>query len=304
MALDVNYTYSIYNSDGDKMVFVDTTPPYSANETGGYGSPNITRAQVSMVRIQFGNFPDITAQTTKKAGETLVQYRKYLKTSGSAQTYDNKVIESGDVYIPFLTSTTVIAGDIFQDLGYYVPFVPVASFLPTTNTTPYILSIPQVGLAATNQTITDLVWSLQYEVYGVATSTPFTTVQGQQYIVSGDGLVEQSGSTYRYGEVFIGDGTLLIFVDDVPSISPLRSITEKTFVTDYNLRLAIYNLQSERLANPCACQSDSDIQIAKLYNLLDFLSYQQYTNAVSFQQATDLLEFGMVQVSQIRNLPC
>jgi hypothetical protein len=25
---------------------------------------------------------------------------------------------------------------------------------------------------------------------------------------------------------------------------------------------------------------------------------------VSFQQATDLLEFGMVQVSQIRNLPC
>jgi hypothetical protein len=303
MALDVNYTYSIYNSDGDKMVFVDTTPPYSANETGGYGSPNITRAQVSMVRIQYGNYPDITAQATKKAGETLVQYRKYLKTSGSAQTYDNKVIESGDIYIPFLTSTTVIAGDVFQDLGYYVPFIDPSSFLPTTNTTPYILTIPQVGLAATNQTITDLVWTLQYEVYGTSTSSPFTSVQGQQYIVSGDGLVTQSGSTYSYGEVFIGNGTVLTF-EDGAATSPLSSITEKTFVTDYNLRLAIYNLQSERLANPCACQSDSDIQIAKLYNLLDFLSYQQYTNAVSFQQATDLLEFGMVQVSQIRNLPC
>jgi hypothetical protein len=303
MALDVNYTYSIYNSEGNKMVFVDTTPPYSANETGGYGSPNITRAQVSMVRIQFGNFPAITAQAVKIAGETLVQYRKYLKTSGSAQTYDNKVIESGDIYIPFLTSTTVIAGDVFQDLGYYVPFVDPSSFLPTTNTTPYILSIPQVGLEATNETITDLVWSLQYEVYGVSTNIPFTTVQGQQYIVSGDGLVTQSGSTYSYGEVFIGNGTALIF-EDGAGTSPLMSVTEKTFITDYNLRLAIYNLQSERLANPCACQSDSDIQVARLYNLLDFLSYQQYTNAVSFQQATDLLEFGMVQVSQIKNLPC
>ena len=303
MALDVNYTYSIYNSDGDKMVFVDTTPPYSANETGGYGSPNITRAQVSMVRIQFGNFPDITAQATKKAGETLVQYRKYLKTSGSAQTYDNKVIESGDVYIPFLTSTTVIAGDVFQDLGYYVPYVPVASFLPTTNTTPYILSIPQVGLAATNETITDLVWSLQYEVYGVATGTTFTSVQGQQYIVVSGGTAIQSGNIYRVGEVFVGNATAVTFTS-AATVAPLRSITEKTFVTDYNLRLAIYNLQSERLANPCACQSDSDIQIARLYNLLDFLSYQQYTNAVSFQQATDLLEFGLVQVSQVKNLPC
>jgi hypothetical protein len=303
MALDVNYTYSIYNSDGDKMVFVDTTPPYSANETGGYGSPNITRAQVSMVRIQFGNYLDITAQATKKAGETLVQYRKYLKTSGSAQTYDNKVIESGDVYIPFLTSTTVIAGDVFQDLGYYVPFVPVASFLPTTNTTPYILSIPQVGLAATSQTITDLVWTLLYEVYGVATGTTFTSVQGQQYIVVSGGTAIQSGNIYRVGEVFVGNATAVTFTS-AATVAPLRSITEKTFVTDYNLRLAIYNLQSEHLANPCACQSDSDIQIAKLYNLLDFLSYQQYTNAVSFQQATDLLEFGMVQVSQVKNLPC
>jgi hypothetical protein len=303
MALDVNYTYSIYNSDGDKMVFVDTTPPYSANETGGYGSPNITRAQVSMVRIQYGNYPDITAQATKKAGETLVQYRKYLKTTGAAQTYDNKVVESGDVYIPFLTNTTVIAGDVFQDLGYYVPYVPVASFLPTTNTTPYILSIPQVGLAATNQTITDLVWTLQYEVYGVATGTTFTSVQGQQYIVVSGGTAIQSGNIYRVGEVFVGNATAVTFTS-AATVAPLRSITEKTFVTDYNLRLAIYNLQSERLANPCACQSDSDIQIARLYNLLDFLSYQQYTNAVSFQQATDLLEFGMVQVSQIRNLPC
>jgi hypothetical protein len=303
MALDVNYTYSIYNSEGNKMVFVDTTPPYSANETGGYNSPNITRAQVSMVRIQYGNFPDITAQTTKIAGETLVQYRKYLKTTGAAQTYDNKVVESGDVYIPFLTNTTVIAGDVFQDLGYYVPLVPVASFLPTTNTTPYILSIPQIGLAATNETVTDLVWNLLYEVYGVSTGTTFTSVQGQQYIVVSGGTAIQSGNIYRVGEVFVGNATSVTFTS-AARVAPLMSITEKTFITDYNLRLAVYNLQSERLANPCACQSDSDIQIARLYNLLDFLSYQQYTNAVSFQQATDLLQFGLVQVSQIQNLPC
>jgi hypothetical protein len=303
MALDVNYSYSIYNSDGDKMVFLDTTPPYSANETGGYGSPNLTRAQVSMVRIQFGNYPSIVGEAQKIAGETLTQYRKYLKTSGSAQTYDNKVIESGDVYIPFLTSTTVIAGDVFQDLGYYVPYVPTSSFLPTTNSTPYILSITQVGLEATNETITDLVWDLQYEVYGIATGTTFTSVQGMQYIVVSGGTAIQSGNIYRVGEVFVGNATSVTFTGGA-TVAALRSTTEKTFVTDYNLRLAVYNLQSERLANPCACKDDSDIQIAKLYNLLDFLSYQQYTNAVSFEQATDLLEFGMIQVSQIKNLPC
>jgi len=303
MTLDANYTYSIYNSEGNKMVFVDTTPPHSANETGGYGSPNITRAQVSMVRIQFGNYPDIKAETTKKAGETLVQYRKYLKTSGSAQTYDNKVISAGDIYIPFLTNTAVVSGDVFQDLGYYVPYVPTSAYLPTTNSTPYILSLPQVGLSASNETVTDLVWSLQYEVYGVATGATFTSVQGQQYIVVSGGTAIQSGNTYRVGEVFVGDASSVTFTS-AATVAPLASTTEKTFVTDFNLRLAIYNLQSERLANPCACQEDSDIQIAKLYNLLDFLSYQQYTNAVSFEQATDLLEFGMVQVSQIKNLPC
>lgn len=302
MAIDVNYTYSIYNSEGNKMVFVDTTPPYSANETGGYGSPNITRAQVSMVRIQFGNYPDIKAETTKKAGETLVQYRKYLKTSGSAQTYDNKVINAGDIYIPFLTNTAVVSGDVFQDLGYYVPYVPTSAYLPTTNSTPYILSIPQVGLAASNETVTDLVWDLQYEVYGVPNGGNFTSAQGQQYIVTSGGAT-QSGNIYRVGEVFIGDGTT-VTISGMGGVASLESITEKTFITDFNLRLAIYNLQSERLANPCACKDDSDIQIAKLYNLLDFLSYQQYTNAVSFEQATDLLEFGMTQVSQIKNLPC
>jgi hypothetical protein len=303
MALDVNYTFSIYNSDGDKMVFVDTTPPYSANTTGGYGSPNLTRAQVSMVRIQFGNYPAISGEAQKKAGETLVQYRKYLKTSGSAKTYDSKVINSGDIYIPFLTNTTVQSGDVFQDLGYYVPYVPTSAFLPTTNSTPYILSISQVGLSSSNETITDLVWSLQYEVYGVATGTPFTSVQGMQYIVVSGGTAVQDGNIYRVGEVFVGDGTSVTMTGGA-TVASLSSTTEKTFVTDFNLRLAIYNLQSERLANPCACKDDSDIQIAKLYNLLDFLSYQQYTNAVSFEQATDLLEFGMVQVSQIKNLPC
>ena len=303
MALDVNYTYSIYNSDGDKMVFVDTTPPYSANEVGGYGSPNLTRAQVSMVRIQFGNYPSIIGEAQKTAGETLVQYRKYVKISGTAQTYDNKVINAGDVYIPFLTSTSVVSGDVFQDLGYYVPYVPTSAYLPTTNSTPYILSITQVGLESTNETITDLVWDLQYEVYGVATGTPFTSVQGQQYIVVSGGTAVQSGNTYRVGEVFIGDATSVTFTGGA-TVAALSSTTEKTFVTDFNLRLAIYNLQSERLTNPCACKEDSDIQIAKLYNLLDFLSYQQYTNAVSFEQATALLEFGMIKVTQIKKIPC
>lgn len=302
MSLSVNFTFDIYNSDGNKVVVVDTTPPYSSNETGGYGSPNPTRANISLTRLLIGNYPSMIAEAKKVGGDTLTQYRKYLKTAGSAQVYDNKTISSGDIYIPFLSNLTVISGDEFTDLGVYVPYLSYATFNPSTMDT-LILSIPELGLPSTDETVQDLVWNVQYEVYGLATGIPFTSTEGLQYIVVSGGTAVQSGNTYRVGEVFVGDATS-VTLNGGATVASLASTTEKTFVTDYNLRLQLYNLQAERLANPCACEQDSQIKIAKLYNLLEFIQYQAYTNLVSYEQCTSLLGIASQQIQEIKNLPC
>ena len=300
MALSANFTFEIYNPSGDRMVFKDTTAPYSSNELGGYGSPNITRAQVSMVRVQYGNYVDISNVIVKKGGEVLAQYRKYLKTKGSAQVYDNKTIASGDIFIPFLNNLTVVSGDEFQDLGYYVPFIEPTSFLPTTNTTELVLSVTDIGLSNQFVTVPDYVWNLTYEVYGIATPTPFTSVEGMSYIVASDGTVTQSGNDYAYGEVFIGNGTALTFGDGA-SVAPLVSVTDKSFITLFNTELALYDYMASGIKCPCDREG---YEVSKIYNGLSFLKYQQYTNAVSFEAASDMIQVLWIRINDLKECNC
>ena len=297
MALSANFTFDIYNPTGDRMVFKDITPPYSSNELGGYGSPNITRAQVSMVRVQYGNYVDISNVTIKKSGEVLAQYRKYLKTKGSAQVYDNKTIASGDIFIPFLNNLTVVSGDEFQDLGYYVPFT---SFLPTTNSTELILNVTDIGLSNQFVTVPDYVWNLTYEVYGVASGTPFTSVEGMSYIVVSGGTAVQSGNTYRVGEVFVGDATS-VTLNGGATVAPLASVTDKSFITLFNTELALYDYMASGIKCPCDREG---YEVSKIYNGLSFLKYQQFTNAVSFEAASDMIQVLGTKINDLKECNC
>lgn len=302
MALSTDFSFGIFATNGNTMVFTDTTPAYSANTTGGYGTPNIARSSITQTRLKIGNYPAIQFQTILSEGETLTQYRQYIKTAGSSHVYDNKTITLGNYFIPPISGLTVIAGDEFTDTGVYVPYITPATFLPTTNTTQLVLSITQVGLSSILTIVPDLVFDLQYEVYGAIVAAPFVSIEGMMYIVKGaSGTASLNSNVYRPGEVFIGDGTHSVTVSGAATVASLACMTEKTIVTTYNLETSAYELNITRLVQRCKCNCNSQLEIANIYDIIIALQYQTYTNAVSFQQATDLINIANTKILNMQN---
>lgn len=300
MSLSTDFLFEIFNSDGNMMSFTDITPAYSVNTPEGYGAPNIARSAITQTRILFLNYPASIAETTLAAGETLVQYRQYLKTAGSSQVYDNKTVVVGNFFIPPITGLTVATGDEFLDTGVYVPYIAPASFLPTTNTTSIIFTIPEVGLSSDYDVVPDIVFDLQYEVYGATVAAPFTSVEGMRYIVKGaSGTALYTGNTYRIGECFVGDGSSQVTVSGAATIAALQCMSEKTIVTTYNIEDSAYELNITALEKRCGCSCDPQLAISSIYNIIKALQYQTYTNAVSFEKATGLIRLAE---SKINNL--
>jgi len=297
MSLVGQFTFKGYNPENTLVEFIDVTPPYSTNTQNGYGTPNLARNQVTIVRLEIGNYNNILAQQVKQSGETLSQYHKYIKTKGAAQIYDGKTIASGDVFIPPISGLTIISGDEFTDTGYYVPYISPSVFLPTNNTTQLFLDTEELGVP-TYDTVPDGIWDVSYEIYGQPTSTPFTTVEGVQYIVYGSGTATFNGNTYRVGEVFVGDGTNTVTA--TASVAEVQSVSEKVFVTTFDLRSQLYGLQIKALGvNNCGC--DTQVEFLKIYSLLDMIDYEVFTNAVSFEACDNLLTEAATRLTTLNN---
>ena len=299
MALSTLFTFKGYNPENTLVEVIDVTPPYSTNNTGGYGTPNIARNQVRIVRLEIGNYNDISAQKTVESGGTLTLYRKYLKTKGTAQVYDNKTIVSGDIFIPLVSGLTVALEDEFIDLGYYVPYINPSVFLPTNNTTQLFLDTEELGLVDYAE-IPDYIWDVVYEVYGQSIATPFTAEEGVQYIVHGSGTATFNGNTYRVGEVFVGDGSSSVTA--TANVSALECATEKVYVTTFNLRAQLYELQIKSLGISGDCGGcNVQEEITKVYTLLDTIDYQVFTNAVSFEACKNLLTEASTRLTTLNN---
>lgn len=303
MLLNTDFTFGIYNTIGSQTVFVDVTPAVGINTPDGYGSPNPARSDISQIRLLISNYPDIIAELVLKASDTLVQYRMYEKIKGTPQVYDNKTISVSNIFIPPISGLVVLAGDEFQDLGTYVKYIPPGTFLPTTNTTQLILSIADMGLNSSNVTVPDVVFNNQYEDYGTILSVPFTTIDGLQYIVVGtSGTATFNGNIYRIGEMFYGDGTVFTTITGAAHIAPLVSSSEKTHVTTYNLEATAYQLNIVALTKQCA--KNCPCSINEVYNLIEALKWQNYTNAVSFSKATDLIQKAQTTIQTLEKCFC
>ena len=292
--LNVDFTFNIYATDGSTVAVVDTTPDYSAASTGGYGSPNIAKSAITATRLLIGNYTDILAQSGKIAGDSLVQYRQYVKTGGLSQTYDNKTISVGSYFIPYISGLTVASGDTFTDTGVYVS---LQSFLPTQ--VQDTLTITNLGLGSDNTVVPDVLWDVQYEVYGLSVSAPFASVAGRKYMVYNTGTASFASQTYRVGEVIIGDGTHQISVSGGALVSALESSSERTFITTYNLEYGVCQASIKVQTNNCIC--DSDMAIAKIYNLLDALYFSQWSNNVSYSKATDIISAATITLNTLNS---
>lgn len=194
MAID--FTINQSPVDGSTLSFVDISSTFSG---------------VLRTRFVFGSHAADLAQTVLVEGDPLEQYRQYQKTSLYASIYDNKTIPVAGMYIPFVTSLTVLPNDTFVETGRTSKYVSGATYLPTSSYNTFTRT-PQDLLYASDVTVfPDGIYYLQYERYTNTIPSTITNVTaGSTYLVVGSATY--NGNSYINGEVFVaGDNGPISF---------------------------------------------------------------------------------------------
>jgi len=301
MSLLPTNNLEIVDHFGEIINFTDTTGSYAISNTDGYGSPNLTYAQVGGINLLIGNYVNITPSALG-AGAALVPYTQYIKTSGASRTYDGKILTVGNYLVPHTTGLVVAAGDTFQTTGYYNPLITPLRWLPTAAGTPLYLSTQDLGYT-TLGIIPDSILTLQYEVYGIVnTSSPFSAVLGTKYLVTGTGNVTYLGNTYRQGEVFTASGTTSVAIvagTGTFGVAPYNSGAVSNFQTIYNLETSLVELQTSNILSPKTQSREYNYQVATIFTNIYTMQNaaniglvslgQAYNNIVSLQQEVDNL---------------
>lgn len=298
MSLLPKNNLEIVDHFGEIINFTDTTGSYAVSNTGGYGTPNLTYAQVGGINLLIGNYVNIIPSELG-VGAALVPYTQYIKTSGTAKTYDNKSIAVGNYLVPHTTGLVVAAGDTFETTGYYNPLITPSRWKPTVLGTPLYLSTQDLGYT-TLGVIPDSILTLQYEVYGVVNTTAFTTVLGTKYLVTGTGIVSYLGSNYRQGEVFTASGASTVgVVSGTFGVAPYNSGAVSNFQTIYNLETSLVELQTSNILSPKPQSREYSYQVATIFTNIYTMQNaaniglvslgQAYDNIVSLQQEVDNL---------------
>jgi hypothetical protein len=299
MSLLPTNNLEIVDPFGEIINFTDTTGGYATNNTDGYGSPNLTYAQVGGVNLLIGNYVNITPSALG-VGAALIRYTQYIKTSGASQTYDGKIVTVGNYLVPHVTGLVVAAGDTFETTGYYNPLITPSRWLPTALGTPLYLNTQELGYT-TLGVIPDSILTLQYEVYGIVNTTAFTTVLGTKYLVTGTGIVSYLGSNYKQGEVFTASGTSTVgVVSGTFGVAPYNSGAVSNFQTIYNLETSLVELQTSNILNPKPQGREYNYQVATIFTNIYTMQNaaniglvslgQAYNNIVSLQEEVDNLD--------------
>jgi hypothetical protein len=285
---------------GEIANYYDTTGAYAVNNEGGYGSPNLSYAQVGGVRLLIGNYLAMQAESIIAEDAEFIQYTQYIKTAGADQVYDNKTIGIGDYFIPQIADITVIAGDEFQITGFYNPLISPSRWLPTAAGTPLYLDGNDLGYNTTG-VIPDLILTIQYEVYGILATTTFTTTSGVQYLVV-DGIVSYLGNEYRQGEVFMAtDASSVTLVSGTFGVSPYNSGSLDNFQTIYNIEQSLTELNTSLILNPKPQPREVNYQISSLYAKLFTMQRAAKIGLVSLGQAYDNLLDCTQEVANLNN---
>jgi hypothetical protein len=301
MSLLPKNNLEIVDPFGEIINFTDTTGGYATNNTDGYGTPNLTYAQVGGVNLLIGNYVNIVPSALG-VGAALVPYTQYIKTSGTAKTYDGKSIAVGNYIVPHTTGLVVAAGDTFETTGYYNPLITPSRWKPTAAGTPLYLNTQELGYT-TLGVIPDSILTLQYEVYGIVnTSSGFTAAIGTKYLVTGTGNVTYSGSTYRQGEIFTASAATavaLVAGTGTFGVAPYNSGAVSNFQTIYNLETSLVELQTSNILSPKTQSREYNYQVATIFTNIYTMQNaaniglvslgQAYNNIVSLQQEVDNL---------------
>lgn len=272
--------------------FVDTTP-YG---TGSY--PNYS--DIKCVRFLWGNYNIQKEEQVFANGETLEQWHEYQSLTLTGYTYDNKTIPLYGKFIPFISGITVLSGSEMQATGQYSQLVLPATYLPTANFTPYIMTPSNVGVEEIENRFPDGVYWLTYETYiDNSPLTPANVVDGKQYMVFGNGATATyGGNTYRQGEVFIANNNGAITFTGGGTVKVLSGIDFQYFSFVYSCLKRLAELQVYLQAN-CICNENLQYQINSMYNKLRGVEFASIQNLVAAGIAQGVIDDVSTQLNVI-----
>lgn len=273
--MGLEYTFLVDNSDGETAFFTDTSTDWDYS-------------LVAMVRLYLGNFTDDQNQTTLVEDDELEQYHEYVKTSLVASVYDNKIIQVGQRYIPFVTGLVVLPGDTFTKTGRYSQPVFPADYLPTENHNVLTRTPQDFGFGADTTIFPGYLYYCQYEVYGITSPNPVVTpVHGVTYIVYGaSGTAIYNGSTYRLGEIFIGDTSGTVSFTGAATLKVMFDARFHYFPMIYQLEKDLQRLNF-RIITECGCDEGLTYRVMVMRSKLESIDWsvvQNKTDATTCNQ--------------------
>jgi len=292
MALIPNFTIDTtiaYDPTGQSINFIETTGDYNAtSNTGGYGTPNPTRASVQGVELIISS-----TQRELNVGNTLslLAFFEYLNGSGGTITIDGgKTVNNNIVFANHIAST-ITASSVSNTGRYYIP----NSYLPTTAN----LKINQTDAQFTSGSpFPDGAYSMQYNVYGGTAGTSGTLSANTWYYVVTTNLAsyitvanngedvygtfynKQSFKTNSAGTTTFtttGTGTIAVY--------PQLGTVTKIFGISYSAYLLVQSVNVKNAQNKCECGKDFTEKIDKLdvlYNSLAFLISPTYASPSAY----------------------
>lgn len=293
MSLTLSYDIQVSMQDGESCQFIDNTADYGINGNPSYAS-------ILAVRLYFGIYANEIAPTSLVATAPMTEYLEYQKTSFLNSTYDNKVIQSGQSYIPYVTSLTVLSGDTFVTTGRWAQYTSPATYLPTANQLPLTLLTSDLGITDTD-VFPDGVYYLTYEVYTASgINTGGNVVANTQYMVKGVGTVVYDGNTYRTGEVFIAADTNAVTYTSAAVLVVLNSLVFRYFTFTFSIDTQLTTLILQ-LTQSCNCEEDLWYQIMVMRSKIDAIKSADIQNKTNAQLAQQMIMDIQVEIATIYN---
>ncbi len=233
-----------------------------------------------------------TIGETINVGGVLKEYRKYIKTNGSAQVYDGKTIAVGAIFIP-RADTTVLSGDVFE---YLNATAKPLGYLPSL--TP--LTIVPSDLCLDGLIFPNDVYALQYETYVGTTPTTLTNaVEGSQYMVIGLGTCVYNGNTYYPDEVFIAVDNGAIVLGGSTVLLILSESRNKFFTFNWLLTQYFYQLVLENVG---LCCSVKELLMNKIQSKLLALEWTNYTQEISISKSLETMSWIDDKITNLQDL--
>ncbi len=273
--------------DAKNALFKDVTgntAPFAYGKDG-----NINQSTVNGVRLLFSNYTTLNNKGKLVSGNVFIQFRQYIKTSGTTSTINGKTFDVGSLFVPQVSNLTVPSGDEWETTGYYVPQI-LDTWLPTVSEVPLNLNVTQLG-GSFNTQIEQNLWAYEYEIYNNVKTATFAAEDDKQYMVL-QGSASYIGENYIVGEVFIASNTNNITLAASSKVVELYGTSYSYSPLLYNIKTDLNDAIERQIGkNSQDLVNIPETEIQKIRNIVEALEYSSFTGNVSLSYCYETIQY-------------